>query len=46
MARPSFGEILDLFVENSTSVRESEGDLINDYGQNYRNWCYKGVPNS
>jgi serine/threonine protein kinase len=46
MARPSFGEVLDLLVKNSTSVREREDDLINRYGQNYRNWCFKGLPNS
>jgi serine/threonine protein kinase len=46
VARPSFGEILDLLSTNSTGVRRREDWHIQKYGQNIRNWCYKESPNS
>jgi serine/threonine protein kinase len=46
IARPSFGEILDLLSTNSTIVRRREDERILEYGQNYRNWHYNEIPNS
>jgi serine/threonine protein kinase len=46
IARPSFGEILDLLIANSIVVRRREDGFISKYGKNYRNWHYNGIPNS
>jgi len=46
IARPSFGEILDLLSTNSTGVKRSEDRKLQKFGQNYRNWSYKGCPSS
>jgi serine/threonine protein kinase len=46
IARPSFGEILDLILTNSIGVRKREDWLIQKYGHNYRNWRYNEIPNS
>jgi hypothetical protein len=46
IARPSFGEILDLLSTHSIVVRRYEDCFISKYGQNYRNWRLNEIPNS